>query len=75
MAAILVMLKNVYNFMFLAVNSQRNFSIPSQGRLSLSTDGDKCAMVNLGGGMKNQFWEGMKKFIIKSVNFVHKFSN
>jgi len=22
------MLKNVYNFMFLAVNSQRNFSVP-----------------------------------------------
>jgi len=26
------------------------------------------------GGMKNQFW-GIKKFNIKSVNFVHKFNN
>ena len=34
----------------------------NQGRLSLSTDGDKCAMVNffLGGGMKNQLWGNEK---------------
>jgi len=44
-----------------------------RGRLSLSTDGDKCAMVNFGGNEK--FFGGMKKFNIKSVNFVHKFNN
>ena len=47
----------------------------NQERLSLSTDGDKCAMVNFRGGeMKNQFW-GEWKFNIKSANFVHKFNN
>ena len=48
-----------------------------QGRLSLSTDGDKCAMVNffLGGGEWKINFGGMKKFIIKSVDFVRKFNN
>jgi len=41
---------------------------PGQGRLSLSTDGDKCAMVNFLGG-------SIKSLIYKSVNFVHKFNN
>ena len=45
-----------------------------QGRLSLSTDGDKCAMVNFGGNEKS-ILGGMKKFNIKSVDFVHKFNN
>jgi len=48
---------------------------PIQGRLSLSTDGDKCAMVNFWGNEKSIFLGGMKKFNIKSVNFVHKFNN
>ena len=40
----------------------RRTVIHCQGRLSLSTDGDKCAMVNffLGGGMKNQLWGNEK---------------
>ena len=47
-----------------------------QGRLSLSTIGDKCAMVNFGGNEKS-ILGGMKKFNIKfkSMNFVHKFNN
>jgi len=46
-----------------------------QGRLSLSTDGDKCAMVNFLGGNEKSILGGMKKFNIKSMNFVHKFNN
>ena len=49
-------------------------TIQGQGRLSLSTDGDKCAMVNFGGNEKS-ILGGMKKFNIKSVDFVHKFNN
>jgi len=37
-------------------------------------DGDKCAMVNFGGNEKS-ILGGMKKFNIKSVDFVHKFNN
>jgi len=45
-----------------------------QGRLSLSTNGDKCAMVNLGRNEKSTLG-GMKKCNTKSVKFVHKFNN
>jgi len=53
---------------------RRLLSSNKQGRLSLSTNGDKCAMVNFGGNEKSTLG-GMKKFNIKSVNFVHKFNN
>jgi len=48
---------------------------PDRGRLSLSTDGDKCAMVNFfffGGGMNKKF---NINFNIQNVNFVHTFNN
>ena len=70
----------IFNYRVIA-NFPRNIpvkefwkSVSIQGRLSLSTDGDKCAMVNFGGNEKS-ILGGMKKFNIKSVNFVHKFNN
>jgi len=55
------------------VVSLQNYNLQfhnKQGRLSLSTDGAKCAMVNFGRGMNKKF-----NIINKSVNFVQKFNN
>jgi len=43
--------------------------------LPCERDGDKCAMVNFGGRNEKSILGGMKKFNIKSVNFVHKFNH
>ena len=45
---------------------QTNKLTNNQGRLSLSTDGDKCTMVNFGGGeWKINFGREWKSLILK----------
>jgi len=43
---------------------------PAQGRLSLSTDGDKCAMVNFGGNEQKVVFALYSLPIIFSQNFL-----
>ena len=59
----------------LKIHTQREQMQPGAS-IPIYTDGDKCATVNFffGGGWKINLGR-MKKFNIKSMNFMHKFNN